>query len=94
MIIHNRIVTPPLSEGCLPGIMRQNILALAPSLGLEVLETPIGVNALEQAEEVFTSNAINGVQWVMGYKNKRYFHKVSAKIIEELNNSIRTITTD
>lgn len=93
MIIHNRLVTPPLSEGCLPGTMRQNILALAPTLGLEVLETPIGVNALEQAEEVFTSNAINGVQWVMGYESKRYFHKVSAKIIQELNNSITSITT-
>jgi branched-chain amino acid aminotransferase len=88
MIIHNRLVTPPLSEGCLPGTMRQNILALAPSLGLEVLETPVGINALEQAEEVFISNSINGVKWVMGYESKRYFHKVSAKIIEALNTAI------
>ena len=88
MIIHNRLVTPPLSEGCLPGTMRQSILALAPSLGLEVLETPVGINALEQAEEVFISNSINGVKWVMGYENKRYFHKISAKIIEALNNAI------
>ena len=88
MIIHNRLVTPPLSEGCLPGTMRQNILALAPTLGLEVLETPVGINALEQAEEVFISNSINGVKWVMGYENKRYFHKVSAKIIDALNNAI------
>ncbi len=88
MIIHNRLVTPPLSEGCLPGTMRQNILALAPSLGLEVLETPVGINALEQAEEVFVSNSINGVKWVMGYENKRYFHKISAKIIEALNVAI------
>lgn len=86
MVIHNRLVTPPLSEGCLPGIMRQNVLALAPSLGMEVLETPVGINALEQAEEVFTTNAISGAQWVKGYENKRYFHKVSAKIIAELNN--------
>lgn len=87
LIIHNRLVTPPLSEGCLPGIMRQNVLALAPTLGIEVLETPIGTNALEQAEEVFISNAITGVQWVMGHENKRYFHKVSAKIIDLLNNA-------
>jgi branched-chain amino acid aminotransferase len=88
MVIHNRLITPPLSEGCLPGIMRQNILTLAPSLGLEVLETPIGVNALEQAEEVFTSNAIQGVNWIIGYQQKRYFHKVSAKITSELNKAI------
>ncbi|MGB0805148.1 MAG: aminotransferase class IV [Salibacteraceae bacterium] len=88
MVIHNRLITPPLSEGCLPGVMRQNILAIAPSLGLEVLETPVGVNALEQAEEVFTSNAITGVNWIIGYENKRYFHKVSAKIIDELNRAI------
>jgi branched-chain amino acid aminotransferase len=88
MVIHNRLITPPLSEGCLPGIMRQNILALAPSIGLEVLETPVGVNAFEQAEEVFTSNAINGVNWVLGYEKKRYFHKISAQIISQLNVSI------
>jgi branched-chain amino acid aminotransferase len=85
MIIHKRLITPPLSEGCLPGIMRQNILALAPKLGLEVLETPVGVNALDQAEEVFISNSINGVQWIKGYESKRYFHKISKRIIDELN---------
>lgn len=89
MIIHKRLITPPLSEGCLPGIMRQNILALAPKLGLEVLETPVGVNALDQAEEVFISNAINGVQWIKGYENKRYFHKISKRIIDELNTLIQ-----
>ncbi len=88
LVIHNRLITPPLTEGCLPGTMRQNILALAPNLGLEVLETPVGVNAFEQAEEVFYSNAISGVSWVLGYEKKRYFHKVSAKIIEELNQVI------
>ncbi|MFT5876705.1 MAG: branched-chain amino acid aminotransferase [Salibacteraceae bacterium] len=88
MVIHNRLITPPLSEGCLPGIMRQNILALAPTLGVEVLETPVGVNAFEQAEEVFTSNSISGVNWVRGYGKKRYFHKVSEKIINELNRVI------
>lgn len=88
MVIHNRLITPPLSEGCLPGTMRQNILALAPALNLEVLETPVGVNAFEQAEEVFYSNAIEGVSWVLGYEKKRYFHKISAKIITELNAAI------
>ncbi len=88
LVIHNRLITPPLSEGCLPGTMRQNILALAPSLGLEVMETPVGVNAFEQAEEVFYSNAINGVVWVLGYEKKRYFHKISEKIINQLNQAI------
>ena len=88
MVIHNRLVTPPLSEGCLPGIMRQNVLALAGTLGMEVLETPIGINALEQAEEVFTTNAISGAQWIKGYEQKRYFHKVSEKINAELNKAV------
>ena len=85
MVIHNRLVTPPLSEGVLPGIMGQNVLLLANSLNMEVLETPIGVNAFQQAEEVFTTNAIHGAQWVMGFEKKRYFHKVSERINQELN---------
>lgn len=89
MVIHNRLVTPPLPEGCLPGIMRQNVLTLAQSMGMEVLETPVGINALEQAEEVFTTNAITGAQWVKGYEKKRYFHKVSEQIIIQLNKAVQ-----
>lgn len=88
MVIHNRLVTPPLSEGCLPGIMRQNVLTIANSLGIEILETPVGINALEQAEEVFITNSITGAQWVKGYQQKRYFHKVSERINNELNKVI------
>jgi branched-chain amino acid aminotransferase len=88
MVIHNRLVTPPLSEGCLPGTMRQNVLALADTLGMEILETPVGINALEQAEEVFTTNAISGAQWIKGYEQKRYFHKISERIIKELNQAV------
>lgn len=89
MVIHNRLVTPPLSEGCLPGTMRQNVLALATTLGMEILETPVGINALEQAEEVFITNAITGAQWIKGFEQKRYFHKVSERIINELNNAVK-----
>lgn len=93
MVINNQVVTPPLSEGCLPGVMRQNILALAPSLGFEVIEAPLGVNTFAQAQESFTSNAISGVNWVIGYGQKRYFHKVSDKINLALNNAINTSNT-
>ena len=89
MVIHNRLVTPPISEGCLPGTMRQNVLALASTLGMEILETPVGINALEQAEEVFTTNAITGARWIKGYEQKRYFHKISEKIITELNRAAK-----
>lgn len=89
MVIQNKIVTPPLSEGCLPGVMRQNIISLIPSLGFEVVQTPLGINAFAQAQEVFTTNAITGVNWVIGYQQKRYFHKVSDQINQALNNAIK-----
>lgn len=88
MVIHNRLVTPPLSEGCLPGVMRKNVLSIASSLGMEVLETPVGINALEQAEEVFTTNSIFGARWVKGFGQKRYFHKISERVIDALNSAV------
>lgn len=91
LVIHNRLVTPPLSEGCLPGIMRQNVLTIAKNIGMEVLETPVGINAFEQAEEVFITNAICGAQWIMGYEQKRYFHKISERINLELNKAVQAI---
>jgi branched-chain amino acid aminotransferase len=68
--------------------MRKNVLAIAQDIGMEILETPVGINALDQAEEVFLSNAIKGVQWVKGFKQKRYFHKISETMISELNKAV------
>jgi branched-chain amino acid aminotransferase len=39
------------------------------------------------ADEIFFTNAIRGVNWVSGYRTKRYFNNMSRKFVALLNDS-------
>ncbi|KMO11094.1 aminotransferase class IV [Methylobacterium platani] len=52
------IVTPPLEDGVLAGIVRARVLALAPRLGLAPAERPLTPDALAGAEAVFLTNSL------------------------------------
>jgi branched-subunit amino acid aminotransferase/4-amino-4-deoxychorismate lyase len=60
MLVGNRLLTPPLQSGCLPGIMRAEIMRLAPTLGYTVAEEPLPPVVLGTAQEVFLTNALRG----------------------------------
>lgn len=85
VVYQNKIYTPALTEGCIAGVMRHVVISIAKKAGLEVLEAQINPAVLDQAEEVFVTNASRGIQWVMGYNRKRYFNKIAAFLNEELN---------
>lgn len=52
-LIGGALVTPPVSEGALPGVMRAEVIRLA-----RAEERPIEVAELERASEIFVSNAL------------------------------------
>lgn len=79
-----KLYTPALSEGCVDGVMRKVVIDLALESGLEVIEAQISPAILNQADEIFLTNAVHGVQWVMGYKQKRYFNRISRMLQEKL----------
>jgi branched-chain amino acid aminotransferase len=81
----NHLYTPALSEGCVDGIMRQVVIKLAKDNNIPFTEAQINSEVLNQADEVFLTNATKGIQWVMGYGVKRYFNRVSKGLIDELN---------
>lgn len=85
LVFENKILTPALHQGCLNGIMRQQIIKIATYLGVQVQETIIKPEAILQADEVFFTNAIQGINWVRAYRNKRYFNKTSKLLNETLN---------
>jgi len=76
--------TPKLSEGCLAGVMRRVVCSKLISLGYQVKETEFGVDSLQNAEEIILTNAINGVQWVGSFQQKRYFNKTSKALLEQI----------
>lgn len=52
----NRVWTPPLSSGCLPGVTRDIILSELRVAGIETAENTLLLNDLEAADEVFITS--------------------------------------
>jgi branched-chain amino acid aminotransferase len=51
-----RVLTPPLSSGCLAGITREVVMEIGPSHGIPVEERTLVPNDLYSADEVFVSS--------------------------------------
>ncbi|MES2266228.1 MAG: aminotransferase class IV [Bacteroidota bacterium] len=81
----NHLYTPALSEGCVEGVMRRVVIQLAIDNNIPVTEAQINPEILNEADEVFLTNATKGIQWVMGYGVKRYFNRISKALMDELN---------
>ncbi len=68
------VYTPGIGSGCIEGIIRKQIMQLLPELDFYVLETPgATITELNDAEEVFLTNSISGIRWVMGLNETRFF---------------------
>lgn len=85
VVYNNEIYTPALTEGCIAGVMRHVVMRLAKENNMNIIEAQINPAILDQAEEVFVTNAGKGIQWVMGYNNKRYFNEMSRFLLARLN---------
>lgn len=91
MLKDGKITTPPVSEGCLNGIMRKQILAIAKTMEVEVVEEPISPFDLQKADELFITNVISGVQPITKYRKKDFENTFSAKLIAEVNSKFSLI---
>lgn len=54
------IVTPPISEGVLPGVVRARVIELGSMLGYEVRERAVLRGEIEAADEIFLTNSLIG----------------------------------
>ena len=90
-VVKDRVIkTPPLSEGCLKGIMRKQIIELVKKLeGYTLEETPISPFELQKADELFITNIIVGIQPITTYRKKDFTSHVSKMLLEKLNIAIR-----
>ncbi|WP_306353865.1 aminotransferase class IV [Flavobacterium sp. '19STA2R22 D10 B1'] len=90
MLLGNKLITPPVSEGCLNGVMRKQILALAKKIEtIEVVEEPISPFDLQKADELFITNVIKGIQPITKYRKKEYQTQLSKDLVVRLNAFVR-----
>lgn len=79
------INTPALDEGCVAGVMRAHVLMLAKEAGYIAEETVVTQDGLKQADEMFLTNAIQGIRWVGACEGKSYVNDISLKLTHLLN---------
>mgnify|MGYP006284215373 CR=1 FL=1 len=90
LVRENVVKTPPLQSGCTEGILRKYILDFANQLGYKIShQHPVTFQNLLDADEMFLTNAIDGIKWVGGIRQKRYFKNTAKKVLNLLNESTR-----
>lgn len=89
------LLTPALSEGCVDGVMRKQIIRLCGAANIPVIEKEVNLEELQFADEVFTTNAIQGIQWVKAFRNRRYYnrmaHSLSALLQQEVAEQLKEL---
>ena len=86
MVLDNQIITPPVSDGSLNGIMRKQVInELKSSTDFNVIENSISPFDLQKADELFLTNVITGIQPITKYRKKSYTTEVSEMLLREIN---------
>ena len=92
MLKGNTLTTPPVSEGCLNGVMRKQILELARKIAnLEVVEAIISPFDLQKANELFITNVIKGIQPITKYRKKEFTTEFASKLVRNLNDTLGSV---
>ena len=90
MKMGNVIITPPVSDGCLNGIMRKQVIEILKKMeGIEVKEVSISPFDLQKADELFLTNVISGIQPITQYRKKGYQFDFANDVLKRLNAKIR-----
>jgi branched-subunit amino acid aminotransferase/4-amino-4-deoxychorismate lyase len=82
------IKTPAISEGCIAGVMRKYLVKCCRNEGIPVEETGITPGELQNASEVFLTNAIRGIRWVKQIGDSGYRSQIAQVLYQ---NFIKTI---
>jgi branched-chain amino acid aminotransferase len=89
MLKGNKLITPPISEGCLNGIMRKQVIKLMKDFPeIEFSEAIISPFDLQKADELFVTNVIQGIQPITKYRKKEFKTDFSFQLLNKINEII------
>lgn len=88
IVSNNSLYTVPLSDGCIRGIMRKQVIDLANNNKIPVYTATFKPSNLLSADEIFLTNSISGVQWVRSYRQKKYKNQMAERLSDLLNNKV------
>lgn len=76
------LYTPALDQGCINGVMRRFLLQELKEKGWRVKQVELTEDMLQQADECFLTNAIQGIHWVSQYRDKQFTSAHTKKIFD------------
>jgi branched-chain amino acid aminotransferase len=82
------IFTPPLSEGCVDGVMRRHLLQMSGGTVKEIEEKVCPVADIENADEIFLTNAMYGIRWVKQFENKIFGNSIVSELYGRIINPL------
>jgi branched-chain amino acid aminotransferase len=86
----NSVKTPPLTDGCLNGIIRKKIIEiLKKTEGYEIGEVSVSPFELQKADELFITNSIIGIRPVTRYRKAEFKSEVAKNLLGKLNAQAR-----
>jgi branched-chain amino acid aminotransferase len=74
------VYTPALTEGCIAGVMRRNLIEKLTAANYKLVEGKLSVDELQDADEVFLTNSIYNMRWVQSVGDKKYSNVQTQKI--------------
>lgn len=86
----NTVKTPPLSDGCLNGVVRKQLIELfEKSEDYTINIDSISPFELQKADEIFYTNAIQGIQSITKYRKKIFTNDLAKHMLGKLNAKAR-----
>ena len=85
LVSKDEIYTPALTEGCVAGVMREQLIEMLHARGRKIHEVSFSIDQVMRADEIFLANVITGIRWVGAFRQKRYFNSISKWLVVELN---------
>jgi branched-chain amino acid aminotransferase len=87
-VFGNKIITPFISEACLPGIMRGLLLDRSEHIQLKAGEGVLCIRDIEEADEVFLTNMIKGIIPVSSFHGRTYSVQTAERLIQVINDKL------
>jgi branched-chain amino acid aminotransferase len=84
MVQKGVLFTPALSQGCVAGTKRRELLEKLPDLGFQVEETIITKDMVFEMEEIFLTNAIRGIRPVICIDNTYFSRELTGILLKLL----------
>ena len=88
-VSENKIILPKKVHPEKLSVFMSYLVTVAGELGYYVYKGDVTEKDLPKFDEMFLANPVFGIRWILAFKEKRYFHKVSEQLLKEVNQRLK-----